>query len=437
MNTSEMFAAEKLDLVMRDEDFVIYYDGKPLTTSGGVEFAHKNARVLKHLLLKLTLNKPDGAKGLNSAVIFEFLKDRIENGRDFINENFDLLFDCDFVIISKFDKQRRPAVLLDEAIDYLDKNQVVMNLIYWSNSVILEGFRSLLAKADSGSDGSPGIDLTKEGCRKSIKDLYDNLLPGQRAGANQLVLHHANGIVLPLMLVLNIITPSEYANSTLAVRSKQQTKKEDFICTRATVDFGIEPEVFDASFPLRFVSAVHREALKSMEFLRFFGAGQRKISVISELISRGESDDLEFKSTFRWDIRQNKKNPAIEHASLKTMAAFLNSRGGNLLIGVEDDGNIFGVESDGFPNDDKFLLHLWSLIKSSMGQDISPYLKTTLEKIDGKSVCRVHCQPSPKPVFLRQKGFDESFYIRIGPGTGSLEISEALKYISERFGAKV
>jgi predicted HTH transcriptional regulator len=195
----------------------------------------------------------------------------------------------------------------------------------------------------------------------------------------------------------------------------------------------IDATPFDRAAPFDFIGASHQDALKTMEFTRFFSADHHYISVISELISRGESDDLEFKSTFRWDLRQNKKNPAIEHASLKTMAAFMNSDGGDLLIGVEDNGNILGVESDGFPNDDKFLLHLWALIKDSMGQDVSPFIKTTLEKLDGKTVCRAHCLPNSRPVFLRQKGFDEAFYIRIGPSTGSLDISEALKYIAGRF----
>ena len=41
------------------------------------------------------------------------------------------------------------------------------------------------------------------------------------------------------------------------------------------------------------------------------------------------------------------------------------------------------------------------------------------------------------PLFLEQKGFDEEFYIRIGPSSAGLEIREALKYISERFEKKI
>jgi len=426
--------AGKLDLVMRDEDFVIYYDGSPFLTKGGVEFAHKNARVLKHILLKLTLNPELSLTGLNSAALFSFLKDWIEKKRDLIDENYEFLFEHDFVIRARFEKRSEKTLQIDEALEFLDKNQDVMNLIFWSNSLVMEGFRSLLSQlSEDKKENQPSADSEKESCRNYIREKYLELTQVQKAGINLLSLRHKNGIILPLMLVLNIISPSEYSNSMLAVHSKSTLNDFDEVIKSLVSEFGIQPLVLDQNPPLQFVAEIHSEALKTLEFLRFFGAEHRKISVVTELISRGESDNLEFKSTFRWDIRQNKKNPAIEHASLKTMAAFMNSDGGDLLIGVEDDGNILGVEMDGFPNDDKFLLHLWSLIKSSMGQDISPYLKTTLEKFDGKSVCRVQCLPSPKPIFLRQKGFDESFYIRIGPSTGSLEISEALKYIADHF----
>ena len=50
---------------------------------------------------------------------------------------------------------------------------------------------------------------------------------------------------------------------------------------------------------------------------------RNKFSVVEEIIKRGEDDTSEFKSTLRWDLRQEKKNPAIEHASLKTICAFL------------------------------------------------------------------------------------------------------------------
>ncbi len=104
-----------------------------------------------------------------------------------------------------------------------------------------------------------------------------------------------------------------------------------------------------------------------------------------------------------------------------------------MLIGVEDGGYILGLELDRFDTEDRYLLHLWNLIKSSMGQDVGPFVNVTIEKDDGKAVCKVVCSRSSRPVFLKQKGYDEEFYIRLGPSSANLDISEAMKYIAGRF----
>ena len=66
-----------------------------------------------------------------------------------------------------------------------------------------------------------------------------------------------------------------------------------------------------------------------------------------ELIKLGESRTLEFKSTLRWSLKEDKQDDKfVTHAVLKTIAAFLNTEGGDLLIGVGDDGSIVGLEQD-------------------------------------------------------------------------------------------
>lgn len=285
-----MIAADKLDLVLRDEDFVIYYDGETLKTKGGNEFAHKNARVLSHILLKLTVNAAMPNPGLNSAGIFCFTTDRIAKGRDCISENYNQVYNDDFVIQAKFGEQHRRIIQVEKVLDYLDKNQDVMNLIFWSNSIIIEGFRSLMLQLKKQSDDGQSIDLNKDECRLLIRKKYDDLMPEQKAGVNLLSMYHKNGLVLPLMLVMNIITPSEYANSTLAAQMKRDETKAETFFKKATLEFGLQPLAFDAGKPLEFIAAIHLEALKTTEFLGFFSLQHRKISVISELISRGESE---------------------------------------------------------------------------------------------------------------------------------------------------
>ena len=67
---------------------------------------------------------------------------------------------------------------------------------------------------------------------------------------------------------------------------------------------------------------------------------------VTDLIPLGESYTLEFKSTLQWDVVHDNQNKALRLSVLKTIAAFLNSQGGTLVIGVEDDGSIIGLAPD-------------------------------------------------------------------------------------------
>ncbi|RKY12440.1 MAG: hypothetical protein DRP52_04650 [Planctomycetota bacterium] len=134
----------------------------------------------------------------------------------------------------------------------------------------------------------------------------------------------------------------------------------------------------------------------------------------------------------RWNLRSNKPDKAMEIACMKTMAAFLNSEGGTLLVGVEDDGNIIGIDTDRFPNEDKFLLHFNNLINQHLGLESVGSFSFDAKHLDGGDILIVDCLPSTAPVYLR---YDrrEDFYVRVGPGTRSLTTSEALEYTRSRF----
>ena len=128
-----------------------------------------------------------------------------------------------------------------------------------------------------------------------------------------------------------------------------------------------------------------------------------------ELIKRGESKTLEFKATLRWNLRENRKDDkAITHAVLKTIAAFLNTAGGDLLIGVADDGTVTGIEHDQFENEDEFMRHLAQVVRNGLGDRASTCIDPRTQIVQGKTVCLVSCQRSPEPVFLKWKGTEES-----------------------------
>jgi len=159
-----------------------------------------------------------------------------------------------------------------------------------------------------------------------------------------------------------------------------------------------------------------------------------------ELIKRGESKTLEFKSTLRWNLRENRKDDlAITGAVLKTIAAFLNTAGGDLLIGVADDRTVLGIERDQFKNDDEFMRHLAQAVRNGLGGRAGTCLDPKTQVVQGKTVCLVSCQRSPEPVFLKWKGTEKSpngdFYVRSGPGTIMLDPESSAEYIKTRFQA--
>ncbi len=151
-----------------------------------------------------------------------------------------------------------------------------------------------------------------------------------------------------------------------------------------------------------------------------------------ELISKGESEYLEFKSTLRWNLKANRKDPKISHAILKTIAAFINSQGGILLVGVSDEGNVLGLDSDQFENHDKILLFLTSIIKSQLGTLHIENLHFHIEQINNRSVLRVDVQGGQEPCYLSTDKLDH-FYIRTGPSTTDLRLSKVYDYIKKRF----
>lgn len=150
------------------------------------------------------------------------------------------------------------------------------------------------------------------------------------------------------------------------------------------------------------------------------------------LIENGETDMVEFKSTLRKNLKTNTKDAAIEHAVLKTIAGFLNSRGGTLLVGVQDDGLVSGIAPDEFANPDKYLRHFTNLLDSRIGIHINQHIHYDLIKLDDEFVLRVDCDPSPYPIFVKE-GNTEFFYVRNGASTLNYSLSEALKYIRERY----
>ena len=151
-----------------------------------------------------------------------------------------------------------------------------------------------------------------------------------------------------------------------------------------------------------------------------------------EIIASGESEKLEFKSTITTNIRTGENDKRMEKAVLKSIVAFLNTSGGILMIGVSDDGSIYGVDENAFDNRDKMNLHLTHMISSKIGDEFFPYISFRLiDMEDGKAIIRVDCSKCKKPVFLKD-GKTEEFYVRSGPSSVELIGSNLVNYVNNK-----
>ncbi|MGI8757131.1 MAG: type I restriction endonuclease [Acidimicrobiales bacterium] len=167
---------------------------------------------------------------------------------------------------------------------------------------------------------------------------------------------------------------------------------------------------------------------------------------IGELLGADREDlHLEYKSTLRWDIDSASKKTGIPNkAVMKTVAGFLNGEvGGTLLIGVADDGSIYGLEADYATFTDRakkgdrdlFGQHLQSVLTSRVGDAAASLITWEFHTIDGDDLCRVSVEPADFPVYEGTDPDNATFWWRYPTGTKSIKAeTERSRIIRRRFG---
>lgn len=158
---------------------------------------------------------------------------------------------------------------------------------------------------------------------------------------------------------------------------------------------------------------------------------------IESLLASAEHDRLEFKSSLRFDYKAGNVSRELERAAMKTIAAFLNSKGGHLVIGVSDARSPLGLENDyqtlQRKDRDGFENHFTQSFNNMIGPEFSGLVKLWFHNVDGHEICAIQTLPSPRPVYLKTDN-NEHFYIRTGNISTSLKLSEIEAYSRERWG---
>ena len=176
----------------------------------------------------------------------------------------------------------------------------------------------------------------------------------------------------------------------------------------------------------------------------FYKPNKMEIPSVKKILEDDENRYLEFKSSLRWDYRQEKVNPELEKIIMKTIAAFGNTDGGILMIGIDDDKNILGIEKDfktlKKSDADYYEVHLRNLMHKMMGvKYVSKFIRTQFETVgDEKTVCKIKVLPANEPLYLKFKNkngqTEEKFFVRSGNSSHEIEsIAEINDYINTKF----
>ena len=158
---------------------------------------------------------------------------------------------------------------------------------------------------------------------------------------------------------------------------------------------------------------------------------------IEELLAGTEDDTVEFKSTARWDLREQKRNRAMEDEVVKTVAAFLNTSGGTLLIGVADDGTLIGLEYDYSnvrpKNGDGFVNWLSGLLTNSMGTAAAMRVRARILRYEGTDLCRVDVPASSRPIWTKTSKASRVFFVRLNNTTRVMPENELSSYLADHW----
>jgi Trypsin-like peptidase domain/Putative DNA-binding domain len=156
---------------------------------------------------------------------------------------------------------------------------------------------------------------------------------------------------------------------------------------------------------------------------------------LKSLIAKGEGQLIEFKNGIaKGEAASNKK--VHVNKVLSSVAAFMNSpEGGNVVIGMEDDGSIVGVQDEYIlvdpqsANWDGYDRYLNSVLTDRLDVD-SPFNFFNVARYheDGKDICVIHIEPSDRPVFL-----DDLLYVRVSSQNRPLKGRQMLSFVADRW----
>jgi serine/threonine protein kinase len=193
-------------------------------------------------------------------------------------------------------------------------------------------------------------------------------------------------------------------------------------------------DLLSADRELRPASAA--EVLERLEGMRTARAD------IERLLASDESARLEFKASLRVPIDPPKPGDgrtagelerALQDEVLETLAAFLNTDGGTLIVGVKDDRTIVGIDVD-YPrvrprSSDGWRLTFDHLVTHELGAEVMTCIDLQLQPWRDHTIAVIRCLPRDEPTWV-----GDELYVRCTASTERLSTRHAMAWWRQRWG---
>ena len=328
-----------------------------------------------------------------------------------------------------------------------------------------ESVRELINAA--ATDGEPLVSDFLDNVTLMLADNENPAVDGDRVSL--MTIHAAKGLEFPVVFLMGLnegLLPHEKSSRTSEGREEERrlfyvavtrAKKTLFLtCHMARPgkfsddgQMSSSPSSFLDDVPYKYLDRVSRPQEQHRSQSSLISSEKPKIRLRKastdtdnetiQLVLAGESDSVEFKSTLRYDLSTKKINKKLEYTIAKTIAAFLNSEGGNLFIGVDDNKNALGLSKDietlTKKSIDGFELHLVEVIKKYIGGGLISHIKIKFPMYSNKKICCVRVQKSSEPIFTKFEGKDD-FFVRMGASSQPLSREDQSRYQREHWGDK-
>jgi type I restriction enzyme, R subunit len=122
----------------------------------------------------------------------------------------------------------------------------------------------------------------------------------------------------------------------------------------------------------------------------------------------------------------------MEDAVVKTVAGFLNTGGGTLLIGVDNSGNAIGLDHDYErvkPNNgDGFVNWLTTHLINALSHTPVARIRARITTYGGREICRVDIARHTQPVWAKISKEPRIFFARFNNSTRAIPDDEVAAY---------